>query len=180
MEDHRLAAVRKPWRVFLRGRGSGDWGRADNIAAPLRDARGFQLLELVIALVILGIALGLAMPYITSRPAHLRADTDELIANLKVAREWSIARMRHYRVRATSPTTYVIEEGEWRDGGWAFGTARTLELSPGVQFTGGLGAEAEFNTRGQLVGNEVSFVLRDDRGQERRVVVRRTGMVGEQ
>jgi Tfp pilus assembly protein FimT len=179
MEEQLLAAV-QPWRVFPRWRRFRNCGLGENIAAPLQDARGVQLLELVIALVILGIALGLAMPYITSRPAHLRADTNELIANLKVAREWSVARMRHYRVRVTDSTTYVIEEGEWQGGGWSFGNARTLKLSPGVRFTGAGGAQAEFNTRGQLVGNEVSFVLRDDRGQERRVVVRRTGMVGEQ
>lgn len=144
------------------------------------NSRGFQLVEVIVALVILAVALTLAMPYLTARPAQLRADTDELIANLKVARELSVARMRHYRVCVETEREYVMEEGELQPSGtWSFGEYRRLRLHPDVRFQD-LAVCAEFNTRGQLVGNEAVFVLEDQRrGQVRRVVVRTTGMAGQ-
>jgi competence protein ComGC len=62
--------------------------------------RGATVVELAIVLVILGLLLAFALPYLTSRPMNLRADTNDLVANLRLARDLAISRTTHYRLRA--------------------------------------------------------------------------------
>lgn len=128
------------------------------------------------ALVILAVLLAAAFPYITSRPMDLRADTNDLVANLRLARDWAISRTRHYRVRVVSPTRYVLEEGSCNqtpceEDDWSFQVVRHVDLRPNVRF-GGTGTAVRFNSQGRalLSDSPTDVVLEDTARQETRTV----------
>lgn len=154
-----------------------------------RSEGGFSLVEVVVALVILGILLAAVLPYLTPRPMNLRADTNDLISNLRLARDLAISRTTHYRVRVVDRTSYALERGDWNGTGFGFVTERLVRLRQNVQFksTTRNGQAAEFDSRGRLVGSGqqparlLPFTLEDPvRREERTVVVSNVGGVSEQ
>jgi|GEM_PF-2945389 len=142
--------------------------------------RGFSTLELVLALALLALALVILVPRLSPRPLYLTADAQELAANLKVARSFAQSRSTHYQVRVASSTQYVVERGELVGSVWTFPvTERTVTLRPGIAFSAAdVGKAVSFDSRGRVVGSEVTFTLVDGaRGWTRPVVVRVTGLV---
>ena len=138
------------------------------------------MLQLVIAVSLMGIAVALAVPMLNSKPANLSADLQDLSLNLQVAREFALSRTQHYRVRVFSsgpPYKYAIEG--YSGGAWV--TARTMTLRSNVAFASAtLGLTAEFDTRGMLVSASppITFALRDTaRNWSKTITVNAVGMV---
>lgn len=140
---------------------------------------GFNLIEIVIALALVGLAIAIAFPMLNSAPQNLGADLQDFALNLQVAREFGISRLEHYRVRVFSagpPYRYAIEG--LPGGTWV--TERTITLRQNIVFDPGtLGLVAEFDTRGMLVTTPApAFTLRDTaRGWVKQVTVNAAGMV---
>jgi prepilin-type N-terminal cleavage/methylation domain-containing protein len=140
---------------------------------------GFNLIEIIVALVLVGLAIAIALPMLNSSPQNLGADLQDFSLNLQVARELGTSRMQHYRVRVFSagpPYRYAIEG--YTGSAWV--TERTLTLRQNVTFDSGtLGLIAEFDTRGMLVTTPLpTFTLKDSaRGWTKQVTVNAMGMV---
>lgn len=169
----------------MRGVGSpgavGAGGRCGARAPRRAGERGYNLLQLVIAVALMGIAVALALPMLNSKPANLAADLQDLSLNLQVAREFAMSRTQHYRVRVSSsgpPYQYAIEG--YNGASWV--TARTITLRSNIAFTAAtLGLTAEFDTRGMLFGTAappLTFTLNDTaRNWTKAVTVNAVGMV---
>lgn len=179
-------AARRSPRVFPSSIGpvSGDPDASPG-RSVLADARGLSYLEFIIAVSILGVVLGAALPTITSRPLGLAVDIQDFAANLQVARELAVSRSLHYRLRVVNTTQYVVERGQLNADGvtWSFPTVeRALTLRPDVSFDATSVSpplSAEFDTRGRLVGaTEPIFTLDDSvRLWAKQVAVYTSGMV---
>ncbi len=148
---------------------------------------GFSLLEATIALVILGLLLVAVLPYLTPKPMNLRADTNDLVANLRLARDLAISRTTHYRVIVVDRTSYALERGTWNGSGFDFTRERLIRLRQDVRFAGTTrpGQGAVFDSRGRLSGGGsavlLPFTLEDaTRGERRSVFVSNTGGVWEE
>jgi type II secretory pathway pseudopilin PulG len=147
-----------------------------------RGPEGFSALELVVAAALIGIALVILVPRLSSRPFHFTADVQEFVDNLGVARGLARSRTTHVQLRVVSTSQYVMEPGVLTGETWSFPTVeRTLSLRPGVAFDAStVNRAVVFDSRGRLVGPqaEVTFVLVDTtRGWTKQVIVRTTGMV---
>lgn len=155
--------------------GSGGAARTHAQAA----ARGFTMMELVIALTLAGLALVIAFPLLNSAPENLAADLQDFSLNLQVARDLGTSRGAHYRVRVTSQTAYVVEGPNILGGsGWAI--ERAINLRQNVQFAAAdVGKIAEFDMRGLGVSTlPPVFTLTDvARGWSKQVTVNAEGMV---
>ena len=142
--------------------------------------RGFTLLEIIVALMLAGAALSVALVVFNSRPLNLGADVRDLVLNLQVAREFAVSRTQHYRLRAlttTAPYQYVIEGFN----GTSWVKERTITLRRDETFTTAtLGTIAEFDTGGLLitVPAPVTFTLYDSaRNWTKQVSVNAVGLV---
>lgn len=144
-------------------------------------AHGWSLLETVVALAILGVLLVAAFPYLTPRPMNLRADVNDFVANLRLARDLAISRTTHYRVVVVDRTSYALEKFDWNTRLWT--RERTVRLRENVRFASATGVE--FDSRGRVVGaatgQVLPFTLEDPtRGEQRSVTVSGAGAVVEQ
>ena len=142
--------------------------------------RGFTLLEIIIGLMLAGMALSVAFVVFNSRPLNLGADVRDLVLNLQVTREFAVSRTEHYRLRAlttTAPYRYVIEGFN----GTSWVAERTITLRRDETFTAAtLGTVAEFDTGGLLVTipAPVIFTLYDSaRKWTKQVSVNAMGLV---
>ncbi|MDR7543570.1 MAG: hypothetical protein QN120_04895 [Armatimonadota bacterium] len=143
---------------------------------------GLSIVEVLVALALLGLLLALVLPRINPRPLDLLADARELAANAKAARARAISRTTRYRIVVSAPTTYQVARAD----GASWTTERTVELRPQVQFDGVGPTCAEFDSRGRLVstpacpagGVQLTFTLRDvGRNLTRRVIIHGAGLV---
>lgn len=120
-------------------------------------------MEVIIALVIVGAAIAIALPMLNSTPVYLAADVQDLQNNLQVARGLAVSRTVHYHLLVASASQYLIERSNGA-GGWV--TERTINLRPNIIFdptnvVGG-GTAAEFTTRGYLqTSATLTFTLHD-------------------
>lgn len=131
-------------------------------------------------MVIIGTALVILAPRLTSRPLYFTADLQEFSNNLEVTRGLAQSRTLQYRLRVVSTSLYAIEQGLWGGGVWTFPIMeRTATLRSGVAFgEGSVGQTATFDSRGRLVGADTAFVINDSvRGWTRQVLVHTTGLV---
>jgi prepilin-type N-terminal cleavage/methylation domain-containing protein len=103
------------------------------VRRALRSPGGMSLVELVAALVILGVLLGLAYPSWQRFRAHqsLRYGAAQVATDLREAQERAKAERKEYRVTFTAGSgEYTVE----RVGG---GFTHRAELPPGVRVSGG-------------------------------------------
>jgi len=160
--------------------------RGPRVGAPGPAPAGLSVLEVLLALALLGLLLVLVFPRIDPRPLDLLADARDLAANLKVARARAIGRTTRYQVFVTvvgtAPGAYELRRAD----GSTWTTERTVTLRPRVRFEGGGPVCAEFDSRGRLVntlacpvgGEPLTFTLRDVvRNATRQVVVHGAGLV---
>lgn len=146
----------------------------------LRNSSGFSALELTVTVGIMAVVLAILVPRLSPQPRYLDGDVQEFVDNLQVARELAISRTLHHRVRVTSTSAYVIEQGLFSGGSWIFPTiVRSVTLHTGVGFnTGSVGQTAEFDTRGAMAGATLTFsVIDSQRGVTKTILARPTGMV---
>lgn len=145
-----------------------------------RDSSGFSAVELVVALGILAVAMAIVVPRLSPQPYYFDTDVQEFVDTLQVARALALSRTGHYRLRVTSASAYVIEQGIFGGGSWTFPTIeRSVTLHARVGFgTGSVGQVAEFDSRGRMVGGTLTFSLVDSQqGSTKQILVRSTGMV---
>lgn len=169
----------------LRGRARGRLGdarpSADRALAYKRE-RAFTLLELIIAMAVLAISIGIALPHAPA-DAFARAQAMQLLlTDLRQARADALTKGDHFRVTVTGATTYETRRLQLVGGAWVpSGPAIRARALPGdVTFASGVGAAFEFNTRGLLVTPDAATTLElihPDGGAPRRVTVWPSGQV---
>jgi type II secretory pathway pseudopilin PulG len=140
------------------------------------------MMEVLVALALLGLLLALVLPRITTRPLDLLADARAFAAETKAARARAIGRTTRYRIVVNAPTSYEVARAD----GAVWTTERTVALRPQVQFDGSGPTCAEFDSRGRLVstpacpvaGVQLTFTLRDvGRNLTHRVIIHGAGLV---
>lgn len=144
---------------------------------------GFSIIEVVVALSVAALALAIVLPTLSRRgqaPENLAADLQDFSLNLQVARDLTVSRGTHYRVRITSQTAYLLEVA-----GPLWVTERAINLRPNVAFASGdVGKIAEYDTRGMCVSSActssppIVYTMSDvARGWSRQVKVYARGLV---
>jgi Tfp pilus assembly protein FimT len=138
----------------------------------------------------LAVLLAAVFPYLTPKPMNLRADTNDLVANLRLARDLAISRTTRYRVVVRDRTSYALQRGTWDGVRWTFADERVIRLRENVQFSAMTrdGQGVEFDSRGRpvgtggLVGGQLLPLTLEDqsRGERRSVLVTSVGGVVEQ
>jgi prepilin-type N-terminal cleavage/methylation domain-containing protein len=117
-----------------------------------RNATGLTLLELLVAMSLFGIMLGVTVTHMPRTPFALWGAEEQLVADLRNTRGDALERGDHFRLDVTGPTAYAeyrlaLAGGAWTPSG---DPVRSRTLPDGVTFTAGVGARFEFNTRGLL------------------------------
>lgn len=92
-----------------------------------RSARGFSLIELMIAIALLGILLALAMPSFTGTISRTRIDSaaSSMSVALATARSEAIKRGRDVAVCKSADSTNCTAAGDWSSGWVVYATAGT-------------------------------------------------------
>lgn len=167
---------RPAWRV-------GDAAVSPRQSPSYKRARGFTLIELVTAVGLIGIMLGMAMPYIPHGTYDLWGTQVQFLADMRAARTLALTKGDHYRLVVTSATHYEVRRMQLQGANWVdrvqppivsrtFGS--TISIAEGATNI------YEFNTRGLLVnpGTVQSILLTDSRsGHYRGVTVWPSGQV---
>lgn len=117
---------------------------------PFRDRAGFTLVELLVVLILIGIATSLAAPRLDAMLSvdRVRGATSQLAADVAQARMTAIHRAQPVRVVLSGGSTYTIDAGT---AGGTWQTLRTVDLAGdyvGVSAAGVGGNAIEFDSRG--------------------------------
>ena len=113
------------------------------------DDRGASLLEVLISTALFSLVLGIAVPNLRalSAPWALKGATNQIVADLQVARQRAIARNARFRVTFTAPRSYVLEV-ETSPNTFVADTA--LQKLPSAATLGANPGTPIFDTRGML------------------------------
>ncbi|MGE0823617.1 MAG: Tfp pilus assembly protein FimT/FimU [Candidatus Binatia bacterium] len=119
-----------------------------------RKLDGFTVVELLVTIGIIGIVGMLAIPAINSGTISLSSASEELQANLRLARGNAVGRGVHFRV-TLDMDSYTVERlhDPDEDGVWSTDTSfppQTTRLPSSVHVSEGVGTVVEFDTRGLL------------------------------
>lgn len=144
--------------------------------------RGFTLLELLVAMAVFGITLGMAMPHSTRDTLALWDANQQLLADLRRTRGDALIQGDHFRLDVSGASEYKEYRMRLVGAEWLpqEPPVRSRTLPTGVTFTAGVGKQLEFNTRGLLVDpNTAGAVeLTDSRsGKTRRTTIWPSGQV---
>jgi len=147
---------------------------------------GFHLVELVVALFILGLAVAAAVPSFTKGNAHRRLEgaAREISARAQYARQKAVARRVPYRmVIDANSQTYSFERQlanlSWvREPDEIYTMQGVDQMSTSIG-EGGSGSVIEFETRGTVLNEDAParITLRNAEGEEAEVLMVRTGRV---
>jgi prepilin-type N-terminal cleavage/methylation domain-containing protein len=149
---------RVPWQGTMR---MGD------VAATIPGGRrynlgsGFSLLELLVAMAIFSILLGVAMPRASSNTFVLWTANQQLLADLRRTRTDALTRGDHFRLDVTGANAYAEYRMRLVGTEWLpqEPPVRSRILPVGVTFESGVGAQFEFNTRGLLADADAAGTL---------------------
>ena len=122
--------------------------RYTTIKKEVLDQRGFSVIELFVALMLLGIAAGILSPNIASiRSHHAHEGVSRQIAmEISKARMQAIAQNRTIRIRFDGTSSYVLESSE--DGRIFEALGDPIVLPTGIQLSNGDTGLPRFNRRG--------------------------------
>lgn len=153
--------------------------------ARIRGANGFSLIEVLVAMIMLGVVAGFGVSRLLvayGRPTLAQRSAQELVGNLRVARMQAISHNAHYRVVPGS-STYQIQRLSFDAGtnSWTNpGTdVRTIRL-PSPLILSGSNPSVEFDARGLMVqpASTATINLQDSGiGVARAVQVRLSGQI---
>jgi Tfp pilus assembly protein FimT len=125
-----------------------------------------SLVELLVAIGILGLLVALALPRLSNRQLELSAATQDLVSNLRIARANATSRGAHYLVTFSS-NSYSIQrlQDDDDDGTWEpKGPPSQVDLPDGISLTVQDGdGVVEFNTRGLIEPNAGGSVAEIER-----------------
>jgi prepilin-type N-terminal cleavage/methylation domain-containing protein len=153
-----------------------------------RGSAGFTVVELIVAMGIVGVLLMVALPHFNRGALNASSVTQGVVANLRLARANATGRGVHFRVTFTA-SSYTVRRLKQDSGNWIVDSAfaaQTVQAPSGVSFTTIQGdGTIEFDTRGlivplsgQLVGEtEILRVTDTARGQTKTLQVWPSGQV---
>lgn len=132
----------------------------------LDSQHGMSLIELLVAIGILGLLVALALPRLNSRQLDLSTATQDLVGNLRIARANASGRGAHY-LATFSSSSYSIQrlQDNDDDGVWEpEGPSLQVDLPGGVSLTVQDGdGVVEFNARGLIEPNAGDAVAEIER-----------------
>ncbi|HET7321228.1 MAG TPA: prepilin-type N-terminal cleavage/methylation domain-containing protein [Longimicrobiaceae bacterium] len=123
--------------------------------APLRDRRGYTLLELMTVVLLLGILAALAAPRLSRAVQDSRTGgaLNRLVSEIAVARQLAVTEGGRTRLTLSAPASYTLSRVDASGSETVVRTANLQADYPGVAFDLSGGAVAlEFSSRG-LVTN---------------------------
>lgn len=143
---------------------------------PAAGARGFTLLEVLMAIVVIGILAVVVVPDLaTSTASHRASETARrLHSDLMEARTRAIVEQRGYRLRVEGGKRYAVQydsAGAWR----MWGVEDTLSLETTIAIDGSSGGTLVFLPKGRAQLPRTLVV--NVGGHSRRIVVLASGMV---
>jgi hypothetical protein len=123
--------------------------------------RGLTIMELVVALGLFSLLLGVATPRLRADAYALWTAQQQLLADLRVTRADALTKGDHFRLDVTGPNAYLEYRLQLVGEIWVpNGEPRLTRVLPsGVTFVSGVGSQFEFNTRGLLVDVDTATTL---------------------
>lgn len=126
-------------------------------AVPVKNQKGFSLVEVLVIIGIASVMIAISMPSIISQITHLRLTRSvrNVVTELNAARLKAIAQNKSFQVEftvnagTTPPDTYQLKS--YTGGAWVVEPDRALgRLEPGISITspGGPTFSADFNANG--------------------------------
>jgi prepilin-type N-terminal cleavage/methylation domain-containing protein len=127
----------------------------------LKAVRGFTLLELLVAIALLTVMAGTALPSLPRKPYAVWTAQTQVLAELRRARNDALTKGDHFRVDITGASSFVTYRMTLVAGAWVPNGApvRTGSLPDGILFLTGVGKQFEFTTRGLMVTPDAATTL---------------------
>lgn len=122
-----------------------------------KSTRGMSLIEMLVALAIFAVALGIAVPRVQNGAFALWNAEQLVLGDLRYTRAQALTKGDHFVFQVNDDQSYSIHRMELNGAVWEPSNppVRSRSLPSGVIFTAGfaagVGANFEFNTRGLLV-----------------------------
>jgi prepilin-type N-terminal cleavage/methylation domain-containing protein len=151
-----------------------------------RSNGGFSLVEILVAMAILGVLMATALPHLDTRRENVNTATKTIVANIRLARAKAMSTGVHYCMHRNSNTQYYVRR--WSDNKNVVDTNLPAKVSWSIQNYPDL-PHVMFNTRGMAIDNSaqkrvltnpVNISVTDTFGITRKVVVWPSGQVYEE
>ena len=142
-------------RLALNATQMGQPRASRSFAFPLTTARGYTMIEILVAITIFGIIARTASSAYTAKRLQLGAAQRQVIAQLRLARSSAISQDTHYSVSITSTTQLKVFPMTLNGTVWQASSTPSVKLTlPSVTSfsTTVVGKTFEFNSRGVVLG----------------------------
>lgn len=143
---------------------------------------GFTIVELLVAIAVIGIMVAIAVPRLNSSMMNLTTASENMSGDLRIARANATGRGMHYRVTFSSNSYSIQRLRSVVDASgnktWVNdGSPQTVQFPNTVSVVAGAGSTVEFNSRGLVepptVGTTAAVVditLRDSNTSQSRTI----------